>query len=130
MPKPAQLPPLSEAQLEIMSAVWDRGEVTVGEVWNALTAHRSVARNTVQTTMMRLEEKGWLRHRADGQTFYYRAVCPRQAVLGHVVGRLVETAFAGSAEGLVLALIQHRGLSREEAERIQALIEKAEKKKP
>ncbi len=39
MPK---LPPLSEAQIEIMNLVWDRGEVTVGEVWRALAARRKL----------------------------------------------------------------------------------------
>ncbi len=130
MSQPARLPPLSEAQLEIMHVVWDRHEATVADVWQALSAQRAVARNTVQTMMTRLEEKGWLRHRADGQTFYYRAACPRQATLGHVVGCLVDTAFAGSAEGLVLALLQSRGISPEEAERISALIQNAEKRKP
>ncbi|MHC5540329.1 BlaI/MecI/CopY family transcriptional regulator, partial [Singulisphaera rosea] len=55
------LPPLSEAQLELMNIVWDHGEVTVAEAWKALTARRKVARNTVLTTLTRLEERGWLR---------------------------------------------------------------------
>ncbi len=130
MAKAKPPPPLSEGQLEIMNVVWERGEATVAEVWSALAAQRRVARNTVQTTMTRLEEKGWLRHRAEGQTFHYRAAVPQQATLGQVVRRLVDTAFAGSAEGLVLALLQSRGISQEEAQRIQALIERAEKKKP
>ena len=40
------LPPLSEAQLEIMNVVWDRGEVTVADVWKALSAQRQVWRGT------------------------------------------------------------------------------------
>ena len=59
-------PPLSEAQLEIMNVVWDRGEATVAEVWKALAARRKVARNTVQTMIARLEERGWLKRRGDG----------------------------------------------------------------
>ena len=30
------LPPLSEAQMEIMNVVWNRGEATVADVWKAL----------------------------------------------------------------------------------------------
>ena len=56
-----RLPPLSEAQLEIMNGVWDHGEVTVAEVGKVLAGRRSVARNTVQTVLTRLEDKGWLR---------------------------------------------------------------------
>ena len=120
-----ELPALSEAQLEIMHVVWDGGEVTVTDVWNVLARRRPVARNTVLTLMDRLEKKGWLRRRADGAAHYYTAAVPRAATLGQVVHRLVDAAFAGSAEALVLALLEGRGVSDEEARRIRQLIDKA-----
>jgi len=125
---PGDLPALSEGQLEIMHAVWDKGEVTVSEVWEALAARREVARNTVLTLMDRLEKKGWLSRRADGQTHRYSAAVSRQSTLGDVVHRLVESAFAGSADSLMLALLEGRGVSDDEAARIRALIDKAKKK--
>jgi predicted transcriptional regulator len=120
-----ELPALSEAQLEIMHVVWDGGEVTVTDVWNVLARRRPVARNTVLTLMDRLEKKGWLKRRADGQAHSYTAAVPRAATLGQVVHRLVDAAFAGSAEALVLALLEGRGVSDEEARRIRQLIDKA-----
>jgi BlaI family transcriptional regulator, penicillinase repressor len=120
-------PQLSDAQMEIMNLVWDRGEVTVADVWEALRAKRPVARNTVQTVMTRLEEKRWLKHRAEGKTFHYSASTERESALSQVVSRLVDTAFAGSAEGLVMALLDGRGVSEDEAARIRELIAKAEK---
>ena len=42
MPGPKPLPPLSEAQMDIMGVVWDRGEVTVADVWKAVAARRKV----------------------------------------------------------------------------------------
>jgi predicted transcriptional regulator len=124
-PNPEKLPALSEAQLEIMHVVWEGGEVTVTDVWNVLAGRRPVARNTVLTLMDRLEKKGWLRRRADGQTHYFSAAAPREDTLRQVVGRLVDAAFAGSAEGLVLALLEGRGVSDEEARRIRKLIDDA-----
>ena len=50
----------SDAQLEIMNVVWDRGEVTVSDVWHCLAEKREVARNTVQTVMTRMAAKGLL----------------------------------------------------------------------
>ena len=58
--------PLTAAQREIMEIVWARGEVTVAGVREALSAKRDVARNTVQTMMVRLEDRGWLTHREAG----------------------------------------------------------------
>jgi BlaI family transcriptional regulator, penicillinase repressor len=122
------LPPLSEAQLEIMNVVWERGEVTVAEVWRALSAHRKLARNTVLTMLMRLEEKGWLRRDSEAHAHRYRAAVPRDTTLGTMISRLVETAFGGSAEGLMVALLHGRGVSKQEAARIRAMIDQAEKR--
>jgi BlaI family penicillinase repressor len=120
---------LSPAQMEIMNAVWSRpGGATVAEVWRELSARRRVARNTIQTMLVRLEEKGWLTHREEGAGFRYLARRPRAATLRRMVGKLVETAFAGSADSLVMALLQGRGVSKEEAARIRALIDEAEKR--
>ena len=128
-PRPDALPALSDAQIEIMNVVWQGQEVTVTDVWNVLAKRRPLARNTVLTLMDRLEKKGWLKRRADGQTHYYSAGAPRAATLGDVVHRLVDAAFAGSAEDLVLALIEGRGVSDEEARRIRQLISKAENRR-
>lgn len=120
-----RLPPLSDAQLEIMRVVWDRGEVAVGEVWDVLTQQRPIARNTVQTVISRLAQKGWLKHRKQGRAFLYRATAARDATVRGMVRRLVDTVFSGSAEGLVLAMLEGRSLSREEADRIRKLIDRA-----
>jgi predicted transcriptional regulator len=122
-------PPLSEAQLEIMNVVWDRGEVTVADVWKAVASRRKVSRNTVLTMLTRLEEKGWLSRDEEGHAFRYRATVPREVTLGTMIRRLVDTAFGGSAEGLVLALLHGRGVSKEEARRIRDMVARAEGKK-
>jgi len=125
---PGDLPTLSEGQLEIMQVIWEKGEITVSEVWETLAARRDVARNTILTLMDRLEKKGWLSRHADGQTHRYIAAVSRQSTLGDVVHRLVETAFAGSADSMMLALLEGRGVSEAEAARIRAMIDKAAKK--
>ena len=125
MGESGSLPPLTEAELGIMNAVWDRGEATVAEVWGSLRAARGVARNTILTQMDRLVEKGWLLRDSGGHAHRYRAAALREATLGSMVRRLVDSAFDGSAEGLVLALLHGRGVSSREAERIRAMIDEA-----
>ena len=125
MSKP-ELPPLSETQLEILNIVWDQGKATVGQIWKILAQRRAVSRNTISTLVTRLEEKGWLRHGVVGGTFWYSATRPREKVLPRLVHQLVDAAFQGSAEGLVLTLLQGGRLSAEEVERIKAMLDKAE----
>jgi BlaI family penicillinase repressor len=122
----SELPPLSEAQLEILHIVWDQGKTTVGEIWKTLAQRRPVSRNTVSTLVTRLEEKGWLRHRVIGGTFLFSATRPREKVLPRLVHRLVDAAFQGSAEGLVLTLLEGGRLSAEELARIKAILDKAQ----
>jgi predicted transcriptional regulator len=122
------LSPLTAAQREIMEIVWQCGEVTVSEVHRALAKKRPVARNTVQTMIVRLEEKGWLKHQEQGRTFIYSANRARSVSLGAKVSQMVDRLFAGAPEELVTALIEYRGLSSEEADRIRAMIDDAEAK--
>ena len=128
MPREKQRAPLSGAQLNIMNVVWDSGEVTVAGVWQVLSKRRTVARNTVQTIMTRLEEKGWLRHRVEGNRFLYSSIPERAGALKKMVSQLVDTAFGGSAEDMMMALLDGRGVSPDEAARIRKMIRKAQEK--
>ena len=125
MAKRISLPPLSEAQLEIMNVIWQQGETTVGEVWDDLKRQRRIARNTVQTTIARLDDKGWLKHRTVGNKYLYQAVYPREVTQQRMVGRFLDTVFEGSAEGLLLALLEQQPLSDQEAARIRDILDSA-----
>jgi predicted transcriptional regulator len=122
MKEPKETPPMSDAQREIMEIVWERGEAGVGEVWRALSQRRSVARNTILTLITRLVAKGWLVPRREGNAFRYTAAFPKEAAQAEEVRRLVDTVFDGSAEGLVMTLLERGGLSSAEANRIRQMI--------
>lgn len=122
------LVPLSEAQREIMEIVWDLREVSVFEVREILSKERPVARNTVRTLLERMEEKNWLTHRVDGRTYIYSPLVPREVSLGERVLEIVDKACGGEPERLVSALLDYRGLTDEEAERIRKMLSEAQKK--
>ena len=119
---------LSDAQLEIMNVMWDRGECSVADVWQALQKQRPLARNTVQTTMVRLEARGWLTHRDDKGTFIYRATISRDEAQRQSVRQMLDSVFRGSTEGLVLTLLENESLSKAEAARIRKMIKQAEER--
>jgi len=118
-------PTLSAAQLEIMSIVWEAQPVTVAEVWRRLSALRPVARNTVQTMMKRLADKGWLRHSRRRNAFVYTAAIGRTKTVGSILTSVVNAAFAGSSEKLVMALLDTRDVSSDELARIRKMIDDA-----
>ncbi len=121
------LAPLSDAQQEIMEFVWNRGEVSTAEVREELAKRRTIARNTVQTLMTRMYEKGWLTYRPIGRTFLYSASVLRTTSMGEKAIELIDSTFGGSAEELMTALIEYRGLTTSEAKNIRLMLEAAER---
>lgn len=121
---------LSEKQREIMEVIWELGEASVFEVRDALSKHRDVARNTVRTMMERLEERGWLTHRVIGRTYFYTALIPREISLGHRIVDLVDNVCGGKPEYMMNALLEFRGLSKDEISRIQAMLDEAKSQHP
>ena len=120
---------LAPAQLEIMNLFWEQGELGVAQVWKLLSARRKVARNTVQTMLTRLVERGWLLARPEGKAFCFRASRPRKSTLRRMVSQLLDTAFDGSASGMVMALLEARRLSADEAQHIRMLIDRSQEAK-
>jgi len=120
-------PKLSEMQLELMNIIWEKGKATVTEVWEALPPERKLARTTVMTVLSRLSDYGWLEREKSGNEFIYIPAEKKDKVLGRLVSRLVETAFAGSTKDMIMTLVSERGISNEEAEHLRKIIAEAEK---
>jgi BlaI family penicillinase repressor len=121
-------PGLTPTQLEIMQLVWDHGELSVAQVWKLLAGRRAVARNTVQTMLTRLANRGWLLVRAEGNAFYFRAGQPRKSAVRGIMSQLIDTVFEGSAGRLVMTLLDDRRIPADELRRIRERIERAERK--
>src|SRR5215471_3845074 len=114
---------LTDQELEIMKIVWDRGSATVRDVYEALLARRKVAYTTVMTMMGILEKKGHLRREQVDRAYVYRAARPQKRVIGEMVREFIDRVFNGSAEPLLVHLVQDRHLSAAELEEIRRLME-------
>ncbi len=120
-----KLPKITEAQLELMQIVWEKGEATVTEVWEALPPRRRVVRTTVMNVLARIAEKGWLKRRMLKNELVYSAAVDKEEGVGTLLTRLLDTAFDGSTANLVMTLVNARGISDEEAERLHRIIDKS-----
>jgi len=120
------LPELSPAQREIMDVLWEHGALAASEVRDILSTRRDVSRNTVRTMLERMEGKGWVAHREIGRTFLYSPAQPRHATVTQKVGDLLDNVCGGSPEMLVNALLDSRGLTRDQLARIQSILDDAQ----
>jgi predicted transcriptional regulator len=115
---------LSPANLEIMKVVWEKGEVTINDVVEAINAKRKdkVRRTTVQVQMNRLEDYGWLRHTEMGRTYIYSAVVEKQKTRKEILEDIKNRVFGGSRAELVKCLIEDADVSEEEIKELRALL--------
>ncbi|MBS1825083.1 MAG: BlaI/MecI/CopY family transcriptional regulator [Acidobacteria bacterium] len=119
---------LTEQELEIMKIVWAREEATVRDVYETLLEHRKVAYTTVMTMMKILEQKGHLKKRSDDKAHVYKPTKPKSAVIRNMVRDFVERVFNGSAEPLVMHLVEERHLSDMEIAEIERMLK--ERRRP
>ena len=113
---------LTDQELEIMKIVWVRHTATVRDVYEALLERRKVAYTTVMTMMKILEQKGYLNRKQEDRAYVYRPAQPKNQVIGKMVRDFVNRVFNGSAEPLLVHLIEDRGLTGDEIEEIRRLI--------
>ena len=116
---------LTEQELEIMKVVWELQTATVRDVYEALLRRRKIAYTTVMTMMNILEEKGYLKKRAEDKAHVYRPAQPKAKVIRAMVQEFVERVFNGSAEPLLVHLVKDRHLSPEELEKIARAIKES-----
>ncbi|HUJ22539.1 MAG TPA: BlaI/MecI/CopY family transcriptional regulator, partial [Bryobacteraceae bacterium] len=102
----------------------ERG-VTVRDIYEALLAHRKVAYTTVMTMMRILEQKGFLKKSQDERAYVYRPAQPKGQVIGAMVREFINRVFNGSAEPLLVHLVEEHHLSQKDLEEIARLRRKS-----
>jgi predicted transcriptional regulator len=114
-------PTLTGQELEIMKIVWDRESVTVRDVYETLLERRKVAYTTVMTMMKILEQKKYLKRTQAERAYVYRPSQPKRQVIGAMVREFIDRVFNGSAEPLLVHLVDQKELSPEDLEEIARL---------
>jgi len=124
-------PVLTVQELEIMKVIWRSGASTVRDVYEALLEQRKIAYTTVMTMMNILEQKGYLRKSQKDRAYTYEATKPQKQVIRGMVREFVDRVFNGSAEPLLLHLVEDRQLSEGDLDEIRGLLrENSQRKKP
>jgi len=124
--KPARLKNLGEVEQAVMDCIWAAGACTAEACREALAGSRPMKDSTVRTVLRRLEEKGYLVHEVEGRTFVYRAADERQNVAVRAVKGIIDRFCGGSAEQLVLGMVDNAVLDRKQLERLARRIAESE----
>jgi BlaI family penicillinase repressor len=117
---------LSGPQLEIMNVVWRLGEATVRDVYEDVRTRRPIAYTTVMTTMKTMQDRGHLKKHVEDRAFVYSASQPKNRMLRSIVKDFIDRVFNGSAEPLLVHLIEERRLSEKDLAKIRKMIREKE----
>lgn len=98
-------------ELEIMKVLWAGGPATVAGVQEALPGEPRLAYTTVQTMLNILHRKGKVKRALKGRAFEYAPAVSRQRAARAAVRDMIDRLFGGSAESLVISLIEQRHLT-------------------
>jgi BlaI family transcriptional regulator, penicillinase repressor len=118
---------LSRRERQILEILYQRGKASASEVREAMEDAPSYS--SVRTLLRVLEDKGHVRHRAEGLRYVYAPTVPREKAKRSAVKHLLDTYFNGSPEQIVAALldVSSTQLTREELDRMTEMIEKAKR---
>src|SRR5205085_12278284 len=111
---------LTPLELEIMHVLWAEGPANVQIVQQHLP--RQLAYTTVQTMLNILHRKGKVKRQLKDRAYVYRPVFSRQKAVAQAVGDMLDRFFGGSADSLVLNLVEARRLTPEKLAHIQELV--------
>ena len=116
--KTEQLTPL---ELEIMHVLWATGPANVQSVQQHL--ERELAYTTVQTMLNILHRKGKVKRTLKDRAYFYKPAVSRSQVVGQHMSDIVDRLFGGSAESLVMSLVETKHLTPQKLARLQKLLE-------
>jgi BlaI family transcriptional regulator, penicillinase repressor len=120
---------LSKAEMETAKMVWNLGEATVRQVFEAFPAQRGIDFTTVQTYLRRLEAKGYLASKRQGRGLVYRPRVRPEEVIRETINDLVNRLFDGQAVPLLHHLICERSVDEEDIRQLRAMIDQWERRK-
>ena len=118
---------MSRRERQIMEILYQRGKLSASEVREAMEDAPSYS--AVRALLRVLEDKGHVKHQAEGLRYVYVPVVAREKAKRAAVKHMLDTFFNGSPEQIVAALldVSSPALTSDELDRMADMIEKARK---
>jgi predicted transcriptional regulator len=109
-------------ELAVMSVLWRLGSASVTEVRDAL--EEELAYTSVLSALQTLEEKGYVRHEAEGRAYRYFPTVEAERAGGSALSRIRDAIFHGSAERMFAQMVADKKLSKKDLEQMRVLLAK------
>ncbi len=117
----------TESELEILNILWEKGEATVREVHEELSKHKDAGYTTTLKLMQIMFEKRIVTRDDSSKTHIYAPAITREKTQEHLVGKMINSLFAGSPGQLVMQALGNHQASPKELDEIQKLLDNLKK---
>lgn len=122
------LPKLTKLELQIMEALWTRGEASIREIQETFPEKDRPAYTTIQTTVYRLEAKKAVRRvKKVGNFHIFEAAVSRNAAQRRLIDDLL-ALFGGRTQPVMAHLIGSGKLTLEDVKEAESLLRQLERK--
>jgi predicted transcriptional regulator len=117
----------TDAEVAILSVLWDKGPCTVRQVHEAVGRVRPTVYTSTLKLMQLMAAKGLVVRDESARTHVYRAAAPQKQTQQRLVNDLLERAFGGSAEQLVMRALSAKKVPPKELAKIREILDKLER---
>ena len=117
-------PPLANSELAVINLLWQNDRLTARQIREQLYPDATKTQHgTVQKLLQRLEEKGYVKRDRSLAVHLFSAVISRQTYAGQQLESLADRLTAGSFAPLITHLVEAKKISRDEINRIRAILD-------
>jgi predicted transcriptional regulator len=120
------LPDLAPAELEVMDALWKKGEASAKVVHRMLNEKRKLAYNTVSTVLTRLRDKGYVVAREQNFAYVYTPLVTREQVQERKLDDLVKVVLRGSLSPIAAYIARNKKLTQEQIHTLEEMLEESQ----
>lgn len=120
----------TESELEILSILWELGDASVRQVHERLSQTKDTGYTTTLKIMQIMHSKGLVSRDEKSRSHIYAPAIDKNDTQSSLLKNLMNTAFGGSAQNLVMQALGQKNPSKEELDEIRAFLDQLENKKP
>lgn len=121
-------PKPTTAELEILSVLWEHGPATVRVIHEILSQGKETGYTTTLKILQKMTDKGLVTRDESRRSHVYHAAVQAEQTQRQLVDELINQAFGGATEKLVMQALSLRKVAPEEIESLRKLLDQLEEK--
>jgi len=118
----------TESEMEILQILWEKGNCTVRDVHEILEKSKDAGYTTTLKLMQIMHEKGLVARDTSAKTHIYRALVNQEKTQQHLVSKMIDNVFNGSAARLVMQALGNHSASKDEIDSIKKYLDELSNK--